>query len=759
MKKATVLFIVLIMHLNVFSQVNLTQLKKSLYDISSEELLGFVEEMSDDKYVGRLTGSPEYLAVAEWLSDYFENLGLEPGAVRGEWFQWFNQPYTVVKSGCSLELLIPQKKKDTIRKQYNYFDQFMPGSTSASGSINAEVVFVGWGISAHELRYDEYNGVDVKGKIVLMKPEAPVSPSAGADIFNPWLKYSTHQYKMQNAIDHGAIGVIYHYGPLANTNNDYHPELMSSLVGQDVVNDLFAGTGKLYSNVVAKIKKELKPHSFEMGKVIRMTNSTEHYPDGRGNNVMALLPGSDPGLKDEVIIIGGHLDHVGACYEICPGAQDNASGISVIMGLAKALKNSGISLKRSVLFVGFGAEEQGLYGSKEYIAHPVFPLDKTYCYLNLDCVGVGPNFHAGGGKNYPGLFSAVQRANDRYTHRQLTTSYSANLGRPRTDAAIFMKAGVPSLSFSSNGGRGYYHVPLDNAETIWPETLHALVSMLSFAVVELANQEVEEVKGPENGYLIIAGGALRDSAVYARFVELAGGAEAKIVVIPTAGDDQSLERDGVFEKLEKSFEKYGIDKVHVLHTRDRDKANDPEFVAPIKEASAIWFNGGRQWRLADSYLNTACHEAFEELLQRGGVIGGSSAGATIQGSYLFRGDTKSNTILCGDHEEGLGFLTNVAIDQHLLARNRQFDMFEALELYPGMLGIGLDENTAIEVHGSQFKVLGQHYVVVYDGKFYSRDRGGYVEITRGAYPFYFLKPGEVYDLKSRSKIIPVRRGN
>lgn len=754
MKKYFVLLIAL-MSLTSNAQVDLENLRNSVFNISSEELLGFVKEMSSDKYSGRLTGTPEYDDVAAWLAEYFSTLGLKPGN-NGEWYQKFHQPYTLVKSDCSLELLIPQKKGDTIRKSYNYFDQYIPGSTSASGSVTAEVVFVGWGISAPELKFDEYKGLDVRGKIVLMRPESPVTPGAGAEAFAPWFKYSTHQYKMKNAIDHGAVGLLYHYGPLVNTNNDYHPDFINSLIGDDVVNDLFSSTGRQYAALIEEIKKTLKPGSFELDKIVRIKNTTEYFPNGIGSNVMALLPGSDPVLKDEVIIIGGHLDHVGACYEVCPGAQDNASGIATIMGIAKVLTSSGMKFKRSILFVGFGAEEQGLGGSKEYVLNPVFPLNQTMAYLNLDCVGVGPNFHAGGGENFSDIFLAVSRANNRYTHRKLSTSFSANLGRPRTDAAIFMKAGVPSLSFSSSGGKGYYHNPLDRVETIWPESMQALASMLSFAVAELANTEIKEVKGPENGTLIIAGGALKDPKVFERFVELAGGADAKIVVIPTAGDDQSLSRDGVMDRLQKSFSKYGVDNVHVLHTRDRNQANDPEFTAPLKEATGVWFNGGRQWRLSDSYLNTECHKAFDEVLARGGVIGGSSAGATIQGSYLFRGDTKTNTILCGDHEEGLGFMSNVAIDQHLLARNRQFDMFEALEKYPGLLGIGLDENTAIEVQGSQFKVLGQHYVVVYDGKFNSRDRGGYVESTRGAYPFYLLRAGEIYDLKKREIIKPVR---
>ena len=117
----------------------------------------------------------------------------------------------------------------------------------------------------------------------------------------------------------------------------------------------------------------------------------------------------------------------------------------------------------------------------------------------------------------------------------------------------------------------------------------------------------------------------------------------------------------------------------------------------------VWFTGGRQWRLADSYLGTKVEEELWALLGRGGVIGGSSAGATIQGSYLARGDTKTNTIMMGDHDEGFGFLKNTAIDQHLLRRNRQFDLIEIIEAWPELLGIGIDENTAIVVQGDASK--------------------------------------------------------
>ena len=247
-----------------------------------------------------------------------------------------------------------------------------------------------------------------------------------------------------------------------------------------------------------------------------------------------------------------------------------------------------------------------------------------------------------------------------------------------------------------------------------------------------AGQEV----GPENGSLVIVGGALRDPAIWARFVELAGGPDAPIVVIPTAG---GAERYDQYYPGLRGLRAAGAENLTVLHTTDPAVANTDDFVAPLLEARGVWFPGGRQWRLADAYLDTKVHEALWAVLNRGGVIGGSSAGATIQGSYLARGDTQTNTVMMGDHEVGFGFLKEVAIDQHLIRRNRQFDLLEVIEAKPELLGIGIDENTAIVVQGDQFDVMGQGYVAIYDAE-RQIDTGG---------RFYFLAPGDRYDLRAR----------
>ena len=262
--------------------------------------------------------------------------------------------------------------------------------------------------------------------------------------------------------------------------------------------------------------------------------------------------------------------------------------------------------------------------------------------------------------------------------------------------------------------------------------------------------ETAESRGPTNGTLLVIGGGASD-IFYDKFMELVGGAEAPIVVIPTAITSDTLGEEDL-ERFRNSFIERGFKQVTVLHTRDREEANSKAFVKPIHDAAGIWFSGGRQWRHADSYLNTRTHKAFFSLLERGGVIAGSSAGATIQGSYLARGDTRKNTIMMGDHEEGLSFITNVAIDQHLFARNRQFDMFEILERRPELLGIGLDEDTGILVEGDQFTVFGNSYVAVYDGTRWSAERDTIYTLAPGSRDFYLLRQGQKYNMLQREII-------
>lgn len=276
-----------------------------------------------------------------------------------------------------------------------------------------------------------------------------------------------------------------------------------------------------------------------------------------------------------------------------------------------------------------------------------------------------------------------------------------------------------------------------------------LLLIFILSITNLQSQNTDngiEFIGPENGSLVIVGGAMKSDSIINRFFELAGGIDAAIVVIPTASGRESYNENSGFAGRLKNR---GATNVTVLHTNDKKIADSDSFVKPLRKANAVWFGGGRQWRLVDSYKNTLTEKLITEVLERGGVVGGSSAGATIQGSFLARGDTKNNQIMMGDHQEGFSFLKNVAIDQHVLARNRQFDMFEILKKYPKLLGIGIDENTAIIVQGNEFEVVGENYVLIYDGKFWSREGSGLKNLPEKANIFYFLGNGDKYDLLNR----------
>lgn len=240
--------------------------------------------------------------------------------------------------------------------------------------------------------------------------------------------------------------------------------------------------------------------------------------------------------------------------------------------------------------------------------------------------------------------------------------------------------------------------------------------------------------GPMAGSLLLAGGGLLGDDIVERFIELAGGPDAPIVVIPTATTPRSRAPHWLDLELLRHA---GARNLTLLHTRNRHEADSEEFTRPLREATGIWISGGQQWRLVETYLGTQTEVELHLLLARGGVVGGSSAGASIMASYLVRGGTQGNqVVMAPGYEDGFGFLEQVAVDQHLTARERQFDLLGVVSLYPHLLGIGIDEGTAVVVRGDRAQVIGRGSVTIYDEQSLSR------LITR-------LDSGDEYDLARR----------
>lgn len=247
--------------------------------------------------------------------------------------------------------------------------------------------------------------------------------------------------------------------------------------------------------------------------------------------------------------------------------------------------------------------------------------------------------------------------------------------------------------------------------------------------------------GPDNGTLMLIGGNMAGSLAGERFTELCGGPEASAVYDVSAfSDEEFADPDAVFEMHNGIF---GFTDATMLFTRDPVEADTEAYVAPIAEADCVFLSGGRQWRYADVYLGTATFDALMALLDRGGLIGGSSAGASIQGSFLVRGDTETNDIVIGDHLEGFGFLQGVGVDQHVAQRGREDGLTEVLHYDPSLLGIGLDEKTWIEVSGDQLTVDGRFKAYVHDAETWPETPGEEDVL------YSELRAGDRYDMGAR----------
>lgn len=459
----------------------------AMHSISSHTLFDYVVELCREEYQGRLTGTDGYNKAAAWVVESLKENGIKPGGDRNLFLQSFPNPYTLVFEGSEVIQHISLKNKELIKKTYQYEKDFLPGSTSDSGEVTAEVVYVGYGITAPELEFDEYKGIDVKGKIVLMEREVPVSPKDHPHEFKKWRPYSFHQYKVKNARKHGAAGMLYNYH-ITNPNCQFIKNLILTYIAPSIVKDIFLGTGKCHAEIKKKIQATRKPQSFRTGKVFTIKNKTEHHPEGIAFNVIGYLEGTD--LKDEGIIIGAHLDHVGKNHLLMPGANDNASGIAVLLGIADSLSKLPLQPKRTIIFIFFGAEEQGVKGSEYYLKNPLIPNKKVVAFINLDGVGRGKKINALAAENFPDLWSHFKKANQQFIHRTINTTHFHNLARPRLDAARFMWAGIPSISFSTYGAEtlpySIYHKTLDKPDIITPEIMEDLAQMIFITVVELA---------------------------------------------------------------------------------------------------------------------------------------------------------------------------------------------------------------------------------------------------------------------------------
>ena len=265
----------------------------------------------------------------------------------------------------------------------------------------------------------------------------------------------------------------------------------------------------------------------------------------------------------------------------------------------------------------------------------------------------------------------------------------------------------------------------------------------------ILNANAQTTSNPYFNYkgklIIIGGGSIPDS-LFSFFANYMGGKDQPIVYIPTATTDEEYIQKG--EHLIK-FSSRGFTNLSTIHTRNKKEADDPKNIALLRNAKGLYFGGGDQQLIADAYAGTKLYDEFIALLDRGGVIMGTSAGATIMGSLMVGGDARDDISKKYAFNPAFSFMTNTALDQHVLARNRQFDLISVVEYYPGTLGIGMDESTAIIVEAGKFKVWGNSYAMLYDPKDWAAQKKKWGAVLK---PFKMMASGSSFNFVTREII-------
>ena len=265
----------------------------------------------------------------------------------------------------------------------------------------------------------------------------------------------------------------------------------------------------------------------------------------------------------------------------------------------------------------------------------------------------------------------------------------------------------------------------------------------------ILNANAQTTSNPYFNYkgklIIIGGGSIPDS-LFSFFANYMGGKDQPVVYIPTATTDEEYIQKG--EHLIK-FSSRGFTNLSTIHTRNKKEADDPKNIALMRNAKGLYFGGGDQQLIADAYAGTKLYDEFIALLDRGGVIMGTSAGATIMGSLMVGGDARDDISKKYAFNPAFSFMTNTALDQHVLARNRQFDLIPVIEHYPGTLGIGMDESTAIIVEAGQFKVWGNSYAMLYDPKDWAAQKKKWGAVLK---PFKMMASGSSFNFVTREII-------
>ena len=418
------------------------------------------------------------------MADEFKKLNLVP--IDGDtYYQKFYTEYNEILPPCSLSLY----KDESKAKEYALGDDYVFRGFTGSGDFKAPVVFSGYGLSTE--KYDDYAGIDVSGKVVIVFKFNPSWKPDGVE----WAE-ALPRIKSKTAADHGAKGILFvsppnDKDPQKPIGSVYHGEGIQDEdfpqlhIDLSIADDFFSGTGNTLKELQTMIDSLQSPHSIELKTEAEIVVNARYTKEQETMNIAGIYPGSDPALKNEYVIIGGHLDHAGQQGKeiYFPGANDNASGAASVLELARAFAGNKIETKRSIVFVLFSAEESGLEGAGYFAENMPFDTLQVTAMINIDCIGHGDSLKAGNGKSAPELWK-LARDTDK-NHNSITIKETWNKGG--ADATPFYEKGIPALYFVTKNSYTYLHQRGDLPETLNPDVYEECVDLIFLTAYDIAN--------------------------------------------------------------------------------------------------------------------------------------------------------------------------------------------------------------------------------------------------------------------------------
>jgi Zn-dependent M28 family amino/carboxypeptidase len=451
------------------------KLKPSLDVITPDALLAHIKILSSDEFEGRSPGTKGEELSIKYISDQFKSVGLKPGNPDGSYFQ--EVPLAGIKSDPHMAFIVNGKPPIELK----YPDDFVASSARLQPEIkvdNSDLIFVGYGVVAPEYGWDDYKGVDVRGKTIVMLINDPAvpDPKDPSKLDEKMFKgkamtyYGRWTYKYEIAAQKGAAAaiIIHETEPAAypwqvvksswakenfeldNPNKNMDAVSARSWITLDVAKKLLADCGGDFDALKkSAISKNFRPVALNAKSNIDIKQALRSF---RSHNVIGKFEGADPNLKDEYIIYSAHWDHLGRHPElrgdqIFNGAVDNASGDAAVIALASAFPKTDPAPKRSILFMCTTAEEAGLLGAKWYAEHPLYPLEKTLADINIDSMNVWGKTRDIEDVSYgfSTMDDALAAAAQRQGRAAIPNSRPEKGAIYRADNFEFSKVGVPSL--------------------------------------------------------------------------------------------------------------------------------------------------------------------------------------------------------------------------------------------------------------------------------------------------------------------------